>query len=176
MELLEYFDEKNEKGLGTAERDYIHNNNMWHREIAVWVMNDNDELLLQRRSPNKKQGANKLSVVAGHIEVKEKEISAALREVKEEIGLAFKESDLKLIDVYKNEKKNNYCYSYTYLVKTNKKVEDMIMQETEVSELKFISINELENKIKNQDEELPLVKRPYIKILLEEIKKECTGN
>ena len=49
----------------------------------------------------------------------------------------------------------------------------MVMQADEVSELKFISIEELENKIDNQDKELPLVKRPYIRMLLEEIKKRC---
>ncbi len=39
--------------------------------------------------------------------------------------------------------------------------------------LKYITINELERKIENQDEELPLVKRPYIKELVKKIKLEA---
>ena len=39
MELLEYYDEKNEELIGIEERDYIHKNNLWHREVAVWVRN-----------------------------------------------------------------------------------------------------------------------------------------
>ena len=80
MELLEYFDEKNEKSLGIAERDYIHKNNFWHREVAVWVLNEKNELLLQRRSSKKKQGANKFSITAGHIDVKEEATIAAMQE------------------------------------------------------------------------------------------------
>lgn len=172
MELLQYFDEKNEKCIGIEERDCIHENNLWHREIAVWVMNEKNELLLQRRSSNKKYGANKFSITAGHIGVNEKEILAAIRELKEEIGLDFNESDLKPIDIWRNEQENNNCFSYTYLVRTNKKIEDMIIQEEEVSELKFISIKELENRIKSEDREITFVKKPHIKIVLEKIKSE----
>ena len=171
MELLEYVDENNEKIIGTAERDYIHKNNLWHREIAVWVMNENNELLLQRRSSNKKQGANKFSIVAGHIGINEKEISAAVREVKEEIGLNATESDLNLIGIFKSEYENNNCFSYNYIIKTNRKIEDMTIQEDEVSELKYISIEELEERINKQDEEIGFRKKPHIKLVLEEIKR-----
>jgi isopentenyldiphosphate isomerase len=170
MELLEYFDENNEKSIAIEEREYIHKNNLWHREVAVWVMNEKNELLLQRRSSKKKQGANKFSITAGHVEVNEQEILAAIREAKEEIGLDFSQNELKLIDIYRNERENNMCFSYTYFVKTNKKIEDMTMQEDEVSELKFISIEDLEDKIRNQDEEIPFVKKPYIKLIIEWIK------
>ncbi len=53
MELLEYFDENNSKSLGVLERDLIHKNNLWHREVAVWVMNEKGEVLLQKRSAQK---------------------------------------------------------------------------------------------------------------------------
>lgn len=170
MEYLEYFDEKNEKKIGIEEREIVHKRNLWHREIAVWVMNEKNELLLQRRSSRKKQGANKFSITAGHVGINEKEILAAKRELHEEIGINFDEADLKLIDIYKNEQENNNCFSYTYLVKTNKKIKDMKMQEEEVSELKYISIGELEDKIRKMDEEITFVKKPHIKLALEKIK------
>lgn len=172
MEMLEYYDENNQECIGTAERDYIHKNNLWHREVAVWILNDKNELLLQRRSGKKKQNANKFSITAGHIEIKENEKVAALREVKEEIGLDFDENDLKIIDVFKNEQIGNNCFSYTYLIKTNKKIDDMTIQEDEVSELKFISIEELEYKIKNGDDEIPLVKKVLTKLTIEKIKRD----
>ena len=85
MEIINYYNEKNSEKLGCADRDYVHDNNLWHREIAVWVMNNNREILLERRSPKKKNGANKLSVVAGHVDKDETESIAALREL--EIGV-----------------------------------------------------------------------------------------
>ena len=116
-------------------------------------------------------GPNKLSITAGHVNIKEKEIIGALREIKEEIGLDFNEKDLKNIGIYKNNQEGNHCFSYTYLVKTDKKTEDMIMQEDEVSELKYISIEEIEKRIESADDEMPLVKRPYTKIIVEKIKQ-----
>lgn len=171
MEYLEYFDEKNEKKIGIEEREIVHKRNLWHREIAVWVVNEEKKLLLQRRSSKKKQGANKFSITAGHVGINEKEIIAAQRELYEEIGIECEEEELKLIGIYKNEQENNNCFSYTYLVKTNKEIKDMKMQEEEVSELKYISIEELEDRIQKVDEEITFVKKPHIKLALEKIKE-----
>jgi len=173
MEIINYYNENNNERLGEADRKYVHDNNLWHREVAVWVMNKDKEILLQRRSAKKKNGANKLSVVAGHIASDELEINAALRETSEEIGLEFEENDLIFLGIYKLEQDKNKCFSYTYLILTDKSIDEMVMQEDEVSELKYITISELEKRIKIQDEELPLVKRSYIKELVEKIKIEA---
>lgn len=173
MEIINYYDENNNKRLGKAERRYVHDNNLWHREVAVWVMNKDKEILLQRRSAKKENGANKLSIVSGHIANNEVEINAALRELSEEIGLEYKEKDLIFLGIYKLEQNKNKCFSYTYFILTDKGIDEMIMQEDEVSELKYITISELEKRIEIQDEELPLVKRSYIKELIEKIKLEA---
>lgn len=170
MELLNYYDENNENKLGTLEREKIHKNNLWHREITVWILNEKNQVLLQRRSPLKKNGANKFSLLAGHIGTEEKEIDAALRETKEEIGLEIKENDLILLDIYRNEQNNNNCFSYTYLLKTTAKIEDMVMQEEEVSELKFISIEELEERLDKMDKEINFIGKPIIRYAIDEIK------
>lgn len=172
MEMLEYYDEDNQEILGVAERDFVHKNNLWHREVAVWIINEKNELLIQRRSAKKKQGANKLSITAGHVAIKEDEAISAIREVKEEIGLSINEKELIFIDVYKNDQEYNKCFSYTYLARTNKKIEEMKIQEDEVSELKYVSVDELEERIKNADDEIGFVRKPYIKTILERIKGE----
>ena len=128
MEFLDYYDENNENKIGVLERDVVHKNNLWHREITVWILNEKNQILLQRRSLFKKTGANKFSLLAGHIGVGEKQISAALRELYEEIGIKAEEDDLIMLDIYKNEQDNNNCFSYTYLLKTKAKIEDMVMQ------------------------------------------------
>lgn len=172
VEMLEYYDEYNKEKIGVAERKIIHENELWHREVAVWVMNNKKELLLQRRSPKKEVGANKLSITAGHIDVGESPVEAALREVREEIGLKLISSDLNFIGIYRNVQKNNHCFSYTYLVRTNKGVEQMTMQEEEVSELMYISIDDLEKRMKEQDEEISFSKKDYVKEIVSKIKCE----
>ena len=71
-----------------------------------------------------------------------------------------------------NEQKNNNCFSYTYLVKTDKKVNQMTMQEDEVSELMYISIDELEKRMKALDEEISFVKKEHVKVAINKIKNE----
>ena len=171
MEMLEYFDENNIKALGTAERDYIHKNNLWHREISIWVMNENDEVLFQKRSPLKKQYPNKYAVCSGHIDINENPKTAAIRELKEETGIITKEKDLINIDTYINVQEENNHFKYTYLIFTNKKIEDMTKQEEEVSELKFITLNELERLINTQDDMLTFSKKHYAKPILSFLKK-----
>lgn len=51
----------------------------------------------------------------------------------------------------------------------------MTMQEDEVSELKYISVKELEDKIKKGDEEIPLVKKSLTKLTLNRIKEIIGG-
>ena len=57
------------------------------------------------------------------------------------------------------------------MVKTDKKIDEFVLQEAEVSEVKYITIPELEERIRNVDEEISFVKKPSIKLILEEIKR-----
>ena len=79
------------------------------------------------------------------------------------------------IDVFKNKQNENNHFKYTYLVFTNKKIQEMTMQKEEVSELKYITLKELEDMIINEDEMLTFSKKYYAKIILKflkEIKKD----
>ena len=77
------------------------------------------------------------------------------------------------LDVYKNEQFENMCYQYTYLVKTNCKIEEFTIQEDEVSELMYMGIEELEERVRIQDMEFGFVKKPHIKLVLQKIKEMC---
>lgn len=46
MEYLDVVDENN-------KRNIIHEKEIWHREVAVWIMNEQGEILLQKRNQNK---------------------------------------------------------------------------------------------------------------------------
>ena len=40
LELLNVFDEENEKRIGIAERGVVHYYNLWNRGIACWILNE----------------------------------------------------------------------------------------------------------------------------------------
>lgn len=74
-----------------------------HGAAHVWIWRSGDagvEILLQKRSSTKRTWANRYDIsAAGHINLGEHPIQAALRETIEEIGLEIEETSLKLISV-----------------------------------------------------------------------------
>ncbi len=172
MELLEVYTDDNETKIGVADRNVVHYYELWHREIACWIINDKNEVLLQRRSANKKQQPNMLAVTAGHIDLQESPIEATMREVTEEIGINdVEEKDFIYLGTFKANNKNNYHYKYVYLLRTNKKLENLKMQESEVSELLYVSLDKLKEMISSSNNELTFAKHYYTPIILNKIEE-----
>lgn len=172
LDLLEVYTADNQTKIGIAERGVVHYYNLWHREIACWIINNKNEILLQRRSANKKQQPNMLAITAGHIDLNESPIQAVLREVSEEVGIKnVKEKDFIYLDTFKAENQNNYHYKYVYLLKTNKSIEQLIMQKSEVSELLYVSLDKLKKMIDFPNTELTFAKHFYTPIILYKIEE-----
>lgn len=171
MEILEYYNRENTVKLGKDERDKVHENNLWHREIAVWILNEKNEVLLQKRSPNKKQSPNKYTVCTGHVDPDESVEDAALRELLEETSIKANKEDLVFIDIFENPDEGNKHFKYVYFIKTNKKVEELKMQEEEVTELKYVSLKEIEKMVERGEESLTFSKKFYVKPIIEKIKE-----
>ena len=65
MEIIEIVDEN---GIFTGEmmsREEAHTKNLLHNEIAVFIINNKKQLLLQKRSANKKFNLNKWGGMCG---------------------------------------------------------------------------------------------------------------
>ena len=58
----------------------------------------------------------------------------------------------------------NMEFAYVYLVKTNKKVEDYIFEDKEVSEVKYVYYETLEQMVKDEVEGLLIHKEEYKKL------------
>ena len=64
----EYFDVLNEKGeyIGKTEtRKKCHKEGLWHKAVVVFIINSKRQVLLQKRSANKKMWANMWDITAG---------------------------------------------------------------------------------------------------------------
>jgi isopentenyl-diphosphate Delta-isomerase len=74
--------------IGQARRADVHANNLLHRAVHVWIIRSNGQLVAQRRSASKDQYPNALtSSASGHLDSGEDYLTAALRELGEELGL-----------------------------------------------------------------------------------------
>ncbi|HLB32966.1 MAG: ribosomal RNA small subunit methyltransferase A [Verrucomicrobia bacterium RIFCSPHIGHO2_12_FULL_41_10] len=88
MECYDVVDE-NDTVIESQHRDIIHVNKLRHRAVHVWIFNSKGELFLQKRSLWKQNHpALWCSSVAGHVDAGEDYLTAAYREVKEEIGVS----------------------------------------------------------------------------------------
>ena len=62
-ELLEIVDENGEPTGRFEKREIVHGNQLFHNEIALWIIDkENRQVLVQRRSKYKKQNPNKKSI------------------------------------------------------------------------------------------------------------------
>ena len=86
MEYIEIFDENNNPTGKVKEKQQAHQDGNIHRTAHVWIINDKNELLLQKRSTSKKTHPNCWDISgAGHIKAGESVVDGAIRELKEEI-------------------------------------------------------------------------------------------
>jgi 16S rRNA (adenine1518-N6/adenine1519-N6)-dimethyltransferase len=81
--------DEDDRLLGDAPRSEVHGNNLRHRAVHILIFNRLGELFLQKRSRWKDRHPLLWdSSAAGHVEVSEEYDSTALRELKEELGVA----------------------------------------------------------------------------------------
>lgn len=155
---MEYIDVLDENGVKTGEilsRKEIHQRGLWHRAIVIAIINGNNEVLLQQRSINKDKNAGLWDIsVAGHISTGQDAISAAAREINEEVSVGIKAkvsiTDFRYMFSYRVSQRfsedyvENQFYDFFILRKNGLRAKDITLQESEVQDAKFVSLQELE--------------------------------
>lgn len=159
----EYFDILDENGNKTGEkklRSEVHRDGDWHRAVHIWIVNNNGFVLLQRRSANKDSNPNMIDISsAGHLSAGDNSIDAALRELKEELNLDVNKEDLTFIKTIKRSTRYtetfiNNEFDDLYVLRTDKKLEDMKYQEEEISEIMYVPYNKLKEMYYNHQPDL----------------------
>ena len=159
---MESFDVLNEYGEFTgkiATREECHKNGYWHRAVYAFIIDNNGNVLLQKRSANKKLWPNMWDVtVGGHVDSGEFGRQALIRETKEELGIEISDEDIKYLvgSTSINEQGDiiNKHYNEWYLITKNIDVSNIVIQKEEVSEVKYFSREELIKRIDNNYEGL----------------------
>lgn len=149
MELIEIVDENGNFTGQVMDKEEAHDKNLLHNEVGIFIINDNKEILLQKRSANKRFDPNKWGLCAGHVDANESLEDAAIREIKEEVGLDVTPKEL--IPYGEREvaiKDSNSHITYFYYVRCNKKAEEFTIQKEELSEVKWFNIDEIIMMIK----------------------------
>lgn len=155
----EIIDEYNNIGekIGTVDKEIAHEKGLWHKSVHVWILNDKNEILLQYRCTDKKLYPNTWDVsFAGHISAGESSAEAVIREGKEELGIEVNLDKLNYVFTNREEIKYKEIDSKEFvdifILKQDIKLDKIEFQKEEVSDAKYVSIDEFfklakENKI-----------------------------
>lgn len=154
---MEYFDVLNENGEFTgiiAEREECHNKGLWHRAVYGFIFNKNGDVLLQKRSANKKLWPNLWDITAGgHVLSGEFGAQALIREIKEELDIEVTENEIKYLvgSISKNVKGSiiDNHFNECYIVEKEVDISKIKLNEQEVSDIRWFTKEEILKRINN---------------------------
>lgn len=147
--------DKKDKPIGSASKQESWEKGLIHRIVRFMVEDKQGNILLQKRSdalplyPGRWDNS-----VAGHVDAGEDNLTAALRELKEEIGLT--PDKLEEIGSYYNEathqwrKLNRFNKVYRLVISPQQKID---FNPGEVSEVRWFSLGEVKKLIANHPEQ-----------------------
>lgn len=174
MELLDVLDEEGNLTGNKEDKDIIHEKGLWHREVCALIRNRKGEYLIQKRAATKKQAPNKWGMTAGHVDAGEDFEEAMIREIREELGIEVALEELTPLATFKeafeNETTTNNNYTRYYFYETNRKIEDYTICLEELSELKYITIEEMEEAVEKKDENCSYARRDEMKEVIKLLK------
>lgn len=131
------------------KRSISHKNGLYHQEVGFIPINKKGEILIQKRSKDKKSYAGCWALCAGHVVGDESIKEAAVKEANEELGLNLTENDLLLlVDTTKNDRDDNRCFATCFYKCIDKPLSYFKKQDEEVDELAWVTINEFEEMVK----------------------------
>ncbi len=147
-EMLDVLTERGDFTGQTATRDECHEKGLWHRAFSAFILDSNNNVLLQLRSKEKKTDPLKWDApVAGHIDAGEWGREALAREAKEELGLDVADNEIKYYSCTTSERimpgMLEHHFNEYYIIAKNVDIESLILQEEEVADAKYFSADEV---------------------------------
>lgn len=162
-ELIEVLDSNGNKTGIIKKKSEIKRDGDFHRAISVCIINNQNEILMQQRSSNKKVFPNLWSIfVKGHVASGENSLESAKREILEELGIEIDTSELEYLYTIKehivtNENYIENIFFDTFLLIKDIDIKSVKLQTEEVTDAKFMYYKDIYNLI-NSNVMIPNIK------------------
>ncbi|CAJ1954529.1 unnamed protein product [Cylindrotheca closterium] len=139
-------------------RKLVLQNKDWNSSVHMWIVDVKRKLvLMQKRSPHKDTFPNRWDISsAGHIPAGAKPIDTAQSELAEELGISVDSPDeLKFQFICPAEQANDggwNCYEHVYFLKRDSTVLKCALGTAEVTDVAWVSIDDLKKALNTLDE------------------------
>jgi len=168
MELLDVYNKDKQKigkivergsGIKLKEDEYF-------LYVQCCILNNENKILITRRDFAKPYGG-RWETTGGCVSSGETSLQGIQRELGEEIGVFVQENELNLIKTIETNEENLNCFRDVYFVKKDIDLNDLKFQEGEVIDAKYVTIEQLNEMISNDEvcEWLEFLKEEYYKII-----------
>ena len=157
---------ENDEILGLMEKMNAHENGILHRAFSVFLFNNKGEMLLQKRASGKYHSPNQwTNAVCSHPKIDETYLEGAQRRLNEELGIT---ADLieKFSFIYKADVGQNLWEHELDHVFTGNYEGNFALNEEEVSEVRYISMQQLDEEMNANPKKFT----EWFKIILKEYK------
>ena len=143
MEIVDKFNNKRQFLNKTGDRDDKVLGE-YRQSVHTWIQNSKGEFLIQKRSANKKNFPNMWSQTGGGVDSGETSLEGALRECKEELGIQVNLDNIEFVLSFKRK----YDFVDVWLIKQDLDISKLVLQEDEVSQVKWATADEIRNLMK----------------------------
>lgn len=157
MEYLDIVDAYGKQTGQVESRESCHKNGYWHKAVYILIFNSNNDILLGKRSKQKKLWPNKWDIsVGGHVLTGEIGKEALIRECYEELGIKLNKENISYMSAnlstnIGNDIINNH-FNECYITYANIDTSELVLQEDEVSEVRWWSKDEILKALENNPE------------------------
>lgn len=146
-ENLEIVDENNNLTGEARPRSLVHSTGLWHRTVHIYFFRragNTIEFLVHLRAKTKDLNPDKWDTrFGGHIKSGEDIEQAAISEIRDELGLSVKLSDLIEGDWRKRNKYPNNEFTKVYYFEFGGNFKDLKFDDGEVQRVKWLSVDEI---------------------------------
>jgi isopentenyldiphosphate isomerase len=145
-ELVDILDSEGKPTGKSCLKSEAHRKGLLHPTVHVWLYTSDGRVLIQQRGKNKATHPLLWDVsVAGHVASGEPIVTAAIREVEEEVGYQITEEDLESIGTFKAIHKISEDFidaelHHIFLCELETPFKNLIKQESEVEALDLIPL------------------------------------
>ena len=144
MEIVDVYNKRHEKLNYTKGRRNL-TTGEYRLSCFVWIINDDNQILIQQRLANAKKCPSMWSTTGGGAKAGEDSITGTLTELKEELGITLNKEDLTFIASF--IRFNDFVE--IFVANVNIDIDDVKFAKDEVQDVKWVTVDEYEKMIKD---------------------------